>query len=186
METRKKFSADELEKRNLLLMVLEEIDLSFSYFTAIKLYGTYGIISKKRRDYVVFISAGFAATLMSCRKLTEFFSKSSPKYPNDLRAEIFKFQSSNPSINQKNFHQISKYVAHFTKEGESLRMRGMNIGLLTEIVYRQCFEFFDFLETNFLTRNELCDRQILARMYLIRRKYKNFKRLPALNFLIAP
>jgi hypothetical protein len=190
MKIRKLLSPEEVGNRNILLTVLDEIELSFSCFVATKLYGTFGIVSPRRREYVVFTSAGFSATLMSYRKLTEFFSNPSAKkqkqFPDDLRASYFGFQSSRPSIEKKDLSEINKYIAHLTKDSQTLAMRGMNIGTFAEIIYAQCFEFFDFLENGLLDRNEFSDRQILAKMYLIRRKYKNFKRMPPPNFLIAP
>lgn len=186
----KHLTSEEIEKRGALLTVLQEIELSFSYFVAIKLYGAFGIVSPRRREYVAFTSTGFAATLMSCRKLAEFFSEPSPKsqkqFPNDLRASIFGFHCSRPSIEKKDLNEISKYIAHLTKDGQTFAQRGMKIGTFAEIIYAQCFEFFDFLENGLLDRNERSDRPILAKMYLIRRKYKNLKRMPRPNFLIAP
>jgi len=146
MKVWKRLSPEEAEKRNVLLSVLQEIELSFSYFVAIKLYGTFGIISPRRREYVVFTSAGFSATLMSYRKLTEFFSEPSPKFPNDLRASFFGFEPSRQSVEKKDLDEISKYIAHLTKDSQTLAMRGMNIGFFGEIIYAQCFEFFDFIE----------------------------------------
>ena len=190
MRTCKKLLPDEVEKRNVLLTVLQEINLSFSYFTAIKLYGTFGIVSPRRREYVAFTSAGFSATLMSYRKLTNFFSEPSPerrkRFSDDLWASYFGFKSSLPSIGKPDLDEISKYIAHLTNKSQALAMRGMNIGLFAEIIYAQCFEFFDFLEKALLDKNDFSDRKILASMYLVRRKYKNFKRLPPPNFLIIP
>ena len=190
MKTWKKLSPDEVEKRNVLLTVLQEIDLSFCYFTAVKLYGTFGIVSPRRRECVAFTSAGFSATLMSYRKLTDFFSEPSPerikRFSDDLWASYFSFKPSLPSIGKPELDEISKYIAHLTNKSQALTMRGMNIGVFAEIIYAQCFEFFDFLEKTLLDKSDVSDRKILAKMSLIRRKYKNLKRLPPPNFLIMP
>ena len=58
-------------------------------------------------------------------------------------------------------------------------LRGMSIGIFGETIYKQCFEFFDFLEKSFLDKNDYSDRKVLAKMHLIRRKYKTYGGKPS-------
>jgi hypothetical protein len=172
---RKVFTPDELERANQLWMVLEEIEKSFDLFYIQRLHST--LISKhlgQRREWSAMMSAGFTATLISYRKLNEFFSEPSPKrrkkHPDDIWAINFGFRNSRPPLAQADSDELSKFTAHLTKAGESLRMRGFHIGRLGNAIYSRCLEFFEHLENGRLDRRVLADRQMRARLNSIRRQ----------------
>ena len=172
---RKVFAPDELENANQLWMVIEEIETSFSLFYVQKLHST--LVSKRlgqRREWSAMMAAGFAATLISYRKLNEFFSEPSLKkrkqHPDDIWAINFGFQNSKPPLAQADSDELSKYTAHLTKAGGSLRMRGFHFGRLGNAIYARCLEFFEYLENHRFDRRVLADRQMLARLNSIRRQ----------------
>lgn len=163
----------ELEKTNQLWMVIEDIELSFSLFYAQRLY--FALLKSrfgKRRELSATMKACFVATLISYRKLAEFFTEpsSTKRFPDDVRSINFGFRVANPPVAKKDLDELSKYAAHFTKTGESLRMRGFDFSLLGNAIYSSCLEFFDFLETKHLDRCVFVERQMLARLYSIRRQ----------------
>lgn len=172
------FTQGEITRANRLWMVIEHIELSFSYFQLQPFYvelSSKGIGSRTQRTAIM--RASFTATLLSYRKLDEFFTKASEKrkkrYPDDLRADDFGFHTACPPLTPKDSDELSKFVAHFTKLGEQLRGRGFNIARLGSAIYSLCLQFFSHIEITLLDRRVLADRQMLAKMLAVRRQITN-------------
>lgn len=161
----------ELNERNQLWMVIEQVELSFALYLSQKLdykLATGHIGSRRERSVV--ISSAFVATLLSYRKLADFFNEVAGKKhrPDDIKASQFGFRCA-PPLTRAQMDELSKHIAHFTTVGLQLRKRGHAFGVLGAAIYTRCLEFFDFLETHYLDRELLADRQMIARMKWNRR-----------------
>jgi hypothetical protein len=162
------FSEQETEQANRLWMVIEEVELSFAYSLAPKLYFT--LVNKQignRREKRMVMDSAFVTTLLSFRKLADFFFDANAR-TDDLKAAQFGFRCQ-PPLDKAQMDELSKYMAHFTTKGLGLQQRGFPFGVLGAAIYTRCLEFFDFLESNCLDRRVLADRQMLTRLKSIRR-----------------
>ena len=138
-------------------MVLETIELSFSQFLARELY--FIIVAKRigsRRQKRMVMSSALFSTLMTFRKLDEFFLPKSKARSDDVKAVDFGF-SCQPAFTKMQREELNKYAAHLTSKAVDLGMRGFPYDVLGAAIYSRCFEFFDYLESKLLDRRVTVD-----------------------------
>src|SRR4051812_33214864 len=108
MRVRKLFSEKETEEANRLRMVIEQVELSFAYFLAQQLYFT--LVSNQignRRQRRMVMDSAFVASLLSFRKIADFFTESKTSRPDDIKAVQFGFRCQ-PPLNKTQIEELHK------------------------------------------------------------------------------
>jgi len=157
-------------------MLLQEVELTFAYHYWLKYDATHGEDRVRlRREFTAFHSACFLTSLLSIRKINDFFSPASSanrKRSDDLKASQFGFAKMESVLDKR---EIDKLVAHLTERGEELRIRGMPITDMVVTIHERCLEFFDYLEESLLDRRILADRQMLSRISELRASIHSYR-----------
>lgn len=123
-----------------------------------------GILQTKGGSYCLpMVSATLVdGVLINLRRLDEFFStqKKNPKYPDDLRAYDFGFESAGRFLPTEDSLWIHKLVAHPTIKISKRGIQTFNPSELAEKALTHCFAFLDFLEKTFYGETSVKGKQM--------------------------
>ena len=130
-------------------MFMEEVEQT----TAFWLWHKYG--SKHRQEesewgyhFKIFLLSTFHSSLLSVRKLNDFFTAEGRT--DDIKANRYGFKNMIPPLDKIAQKKLNKFLAHMTVPGADLRFQDWNIDDFTRPIYTRAFEFCCYLEKNFL------------------------------------
>jgi hypothetical protein len=131
-------------------MFMEEVEGTTAFWLCHK------YVSKHQREkaewdyhFKIFIISAFHSSLLSVRKLNDFFTSGS-KYSDDIKADRYGFKNMSSPLNGTAQKELDKYLAHMTVLGTDLRFKDWNVDDFTRPIYLRAFEFCDHLEKHFL------------------------------------
>lgn len=153
-------------ERDYILMFMEEVEQT----TAFWLWHKY--VSRHRQEeskweghFKILLVATFHSSLLSVRKLNDFFTTRG--WPDDIKADRFGFKNMVSPLNETDEKRLDKYLAHMTFPGADLRFQKWNVDDFTRPIYPRAFEFCQHLENSFLDKK--MDEEILKEVASFKR-----------------
>jgi len=97
----------------------------------------------------MFLIAALHCSLLSVRKLNDFFTGSNGK-PDDVKADRLGFQNMTQPVSTDLVKKLNKYLAHMTLPGAELRFIDWDMDDFTHPIFQRSLEFCQHLERSFL------------------------------------
>ncbi len=153
--------------RNYIYMFMEEVEQVSAFW----LWRKYSSRHQKEEiewmhHFKMFLLSTFHSSLLSVRKLNDFFTKKG--WPDDIKADRYGFKNMTSPLALAAQKSLDKYLAHMTFVGNELRFQDWNTDDFTRPIYLRSFEFCQHLEKNFL--DPKMDAQILMEIVSHKRK----------------
>ena len=127
------------------------------------------------------------AQLMYCRKLNEFFKPPNPRYPDDLKSEVFGYTATGGFITDANLEELHKRVAHLTTRSAELGPVPYEIYDISHAALSHAFPFFKYLSEHFYTPNSSESRHLLGAVGILQKLWEDWssKAEPAKRKIIS-
>src|SRR5260221_9840871 len=145
--------------RDYIFMFMEELEQADAFW----LWHRYA--SKHRQEkavwgyhFKIFSVAIFHASLLSARKLNDFFTGRRGK-PDDIKADRYGFQNMEEPLDRASLEKLNKYLAHLTFPGADLRLKDWDANEFIRPIFLRAFDFCAHLENRFL--DPKMDREII-------------------------
>jgi hypothetical protein len=157
--------------RNFIFMFMEEVEQTTTFW----LWHKYSSKNQQKKSewehhFKMFLISSFHSSLLSIRKLNDFFTEKHPSSKHDaddIKADRFGFINMTSPLDETARKIINKYLAHMTFAGNELRFQEWNIDDFARPIYLRSFEFCKHLEKNFLDPKK--DAIILAQVVSFKR-----------------
>jgi predicted nucleic acid-binding protein len=136
--------------RDYLYMFMEEVEQADAFW----LWHRYASGHRQEEaelghQFQIFAGAIFHASLLSARKLNDFFTGGRGR-SDDIKADRYGFQDMTPPLNGALLDKLNKYLAHMTFPGADLRMADWDTNEFLRPILLRSFEFCLHVERRFL------------------------------------
>jgi hypothetical protein len=105
--------------------------------------------------FKMFAAAAFHASLLSARKLNDFFTGGRGK-SDDVKADRYGFQNMSAPLDGGLLDKLNKYLAHMTFPGADLRMGNWDTNGFIQPIFLRSFEFCVHLENRLQASRGVC------------------------------
>jgi len=122
-------------------------------------------------------NAVIEAQLMFYRKLNEFFRGPDPRFPDDLKSELFGFAATGGFMNDADLNELHKRVAHPTTHQAVHGPATYEIYSASYLGLEQVIPFFTFLSERFHVAGSPQSRSLLAGVDVLRRLWSEWSSL---------
>jgi hypothetical protein len=113
-------------------------------------------------------NAVIEAQLMFYRKLNEFFRRPNPRFPDDLKSELFGFDATGGFMNDADIEELHKRAAHPTTQQAVRGSVSYEIYDASYAALNHVIPFFTFLSEHFHTAGSSESRSLLCGVNVLR------------------
>jgi hypothetical protein len=116
-------------------------------------------------------NAVIEAQLMFYRKLNEFFRRPNPRFPDDLKSELFSYSATGGFLTDLDIEELHKRVAHPTTRQAEFGARSYEIYDASHAALNHSIPFLRHLAVGFHASDSENSRSLLAAIEVMRRMW---------------